>query len=71
MQLLRIRRAGPYGEVTGGADTERREDQAPGGSMAQYSFAQDAADYSVQGVRGYDLGTGCNANGKKGNRRER
>ena len=37
---------------TGGADPERREDQASGGSMAQYSFAQNAADYPVQGVRG-------------------
>ena len=41
---------GQYGEVTGGADPERREDQASGGSMAQYSFAQNAADYPVQGV---------------------
>lgn len=33
--------------------------------MAQYSFAQDAADYPVQDIRGIDLGASGGSDGSE------
>ena len=42
-----------------------KKDQASGGSVAQYGFTQNPADYPVQDIRGIDLGASGGSDGSE------